>query len=86
MHTLDTLKFDPDAITASPGQDIHVINDGNLQHDFICDDLGIGTDILDAGTDETITVPEDAEPGDYTYHCSVPGHQQAGMEGTLTVE
>ncbi len=86
VHTLDALQFDPSEITASPGQEIHVVNEGVLQHDFIIDELDMGTDILDSGGEQTITVPEDAEPGEYTYYCSVPGHRQAGMEGTLTVQ
>jgi plastocyanin len=34
----------------------------------------------------TSTVSLDLRPGRYTYYCPVPGHRQAGMVGTLTVQ
>jgi plastocyanin len=86
VHTLDQLKFDPDKITASPGEEITVTNEGVMQHDFIIDELDMATDLLNNGQSQTVKVPDDAKPGDYTYYCSVPGHQASGMEGTLTVK
>jgi uncharacterized cupredoxin-like copper-binding protein len=41
-----------------------------------------GKEVSDGGTSK-VTV--DLKPGEYTFYCSVPGHEQGGMKGTLTV-
>ena len=42
-----------------------------------------GGKLINAGASESVTVNLPA--GTYTYLCSFPGHYQAGMKGTLTV-
>ena len=44
---------------------------------------GAGKIVPQGGTSSfTVTL----RPGKYTYYCQVPGHEQAGMKGTLTVK
>jgi uncharacterized cupredoxin-like copper-binding protein len=40
--------------------------------------------VVSGGGVSTVTV--NLKPGKYTFYCSVPGHRQAGMQGTITVK
>jgi plastocyanin len=83
-----TLAFDQKDVSAKAGNvTIDFDNKQALQHDVKVEDssgkeLG-GTDLVSSGT-ATATV--DLTAGTYTFFCSVPGHREAGMEGTLTVK
>lgn len=85
VHTVD-ISYDPKELTVPANTDvtITIINDGALQHDFHIDELGVASDLLNGGESTTVTL--NAAPGTYEYYCSVTGHREAGMVGTLTVE
>lgn len=60
-------------------------NEGALEHDITIDGFEeLGGIHLIAGEDGMNTFMLD-EPGEYTYYCTVPGHREAGMTGTLVV-
>lgn len=62
-------------------------NPQSLTHDVAIEDSSgkeVGaTELIASGSDSTVV---DLKPGTYTFFCSVPGHREAGMEGTLTVK
>ena len=62
-------------------------NPQSLTHDVAIEDSSgkeVGATELIADSSDSTTV--NLKPGTYTFFCSVPGHREAGMEGTLTVE
>jgi plastocyanin len=66
---------------------VNFSNPSSAPHDVRIEDPS-GKDV--GGTEVIVKSNESAEvtlkPGEYTFYCSVPGHRQGGMEGTLTVE
>lgn len=83
-----TLAFDQKSVTAKAGNvTIDFNNAQALQHDVtVADSSGkvLGaTQLVSSGSDSTTV---QLTSGTYTFYCSVPGHRQAGMEGTLTVK
>jgi plastocyanin len=82
------LAFTSDSATAKAGKvTVDFTNSSPVPHDVRIEDKG-GEDV--GGTEVISESSESAEvelkPGTYTYYCSVPGHRQAGMEGTVTVK
>lgn len=80
----DALKFEPSELEAEAGSiTIALTSEGSLVHDVVIEEAG-NTEVVEArGGTKVGTV--DLEAGTYTFYCSIPGHRNAGMEGTLTV-
>ena len=83
--TATSFEFDPDEITVTADEDVAIVlTSEDLLHDFTIDELDAH---VAARPDETNEGGFRAdEPGRYTYYCTVTGHRDAGMEGTLIVE
>lgn len=86
VEAVDPYEWSLTEVTVAPGDTIVAVNTGSLQHDFTVDEFGISEDLPTDGTRVNITIPEDAEPGAYEFYCSVPGHYEGGMFGTLIIE
>jgi plastocyanin len=61
-------------------------NESSVDHNIALEGGGVdevGEIVRDGGVSE---IQADVQAGEYSFYCSVEGHREAGMEGTLTVE
>jgi plastocyanin/mono/diheme cytochrome c family protein len=82
------LAFQESSLSAKAGNvTVDFTNQAPLQHDFCIQqgskDLGCTSVIQGASTSKTFN---NLKAGNYTFFCSVDGHEAAGMKGTLTVK
>ncbi len=82
------LAYTADTATAKAGEaTVNFTNSSPVPHDVAIEDKGgetiAETEVLSEGSDSTTA---ELKPGEYTFFCTVPGHRQGGMEGTLTVK
>lgn len=80
-----SFEFDPDVITVTAGEDIAIVlTSDDLLHDLTIDEIDVHV-AADRGETAEGGLRAD-EAGEYAYYCTVAGHREAGMEGTLVVE
>ena len=80
------LRFDKRELEARAGQvTITMTNPSSASHNVSIEGKGVHEEGETVGQGATSTVRAELRPGEYDFYCSVPGHRQGGMEGTLTV-
>jgi uncharacterized cupredoxin-like copper-binding protein len=70
-------------IPANTDVTVTLPNHGVALHTFVIEALGIKAEMAPGKTKEVLI---NAPAGTYEYICDVPGHAEAGMVGTLTVQ
>jgi plastocyanin len=82
------LEYDTKSLAAKAGKvSIDFTNSSPVAHDVTIESSSgqkLGATPVFEGGSKTLSL--ELKAGTYKFFCSVPGHRQAGMEGTLTVQ
>ena len=65
---------------------ITLVNADGFEHDFIIPALGAHGEHVRVKGEKALVVFRAEKPGVYEYFCSIPGHRELGMKGTLIIE
>ncbi len=100
--TMTDFKFQPDTLNVSAGQKVTVNlkNTGSVQHTFTvmktpvsgsytqadAANIYFNSDVVQPGASKTVTFTAPSTPGTYQFICTVQGHLEAGMHGSLVVK
>jgi plastocyanin len=83
----DAIAYDATELSGTAGKvTIDFDNPSAIAHDVCLEsdgqELGCSATIAQGNT----SLSQDLQPGTYAFFCSVDGHRQSGMEGTLTIK
>lgn len=80
------LEWEPDVVQIPVSGTIQLVNESDIFHTFVIEGYNDDNPI-DMPVGETVLweVPDDLPPREYTFYCSVPGHAEAGMVGSITI-
>ncbi|HEX2071689.1 MAG TPA: c-type cytochrome [Thermoleophilaceae bacterium] len=82
------LAFESTKATAAPGPiEILSMNESPIPHNIALEQPG--REVVEGpvvSTGGTSRLQADLKPGKYEFVCTVPGHEEGGMKGTLTVK
>lgn len=82
---MNNMRFLQDEVQVKVGEPVtlHLVNQDSYAHAFDIDEFDIHQPFAANETLEVTFTPE--KPGSYPFYCDSPGHEAAGMVGTLIV-
>lgn len=84
--TSSGLKFSPTTLTVGKGDTVKItFKNGGGTHNLTVDGYNTATKTISSGQEDIVTFTAD-KTGSFEFYCSVDGHRQAGMKGTLVVQ
>jgi manganese oxidase len=81
---LSEFAISPEVIEVAADGTLEITNSGTIEHDLAVVGTDVATSMLAGGASESLSL-DGLAPGTYEIHCTVSGHDTAGMAGTLVV-
>lgn len=82
----DGLRYEPEQVTIPSGGRLGLVCAGNLPHNIVVTTASDDIEVVTCGGREAAEAVVDLPAGGYDFFCSIPGHREAGMVGTMTVQ
>ena len=79
--------YTPATITVKSGENVKInfTNSGTVTHNLTIQGLNLATKSIGPGETDSISFVAPAA-GSYTFYCSIDGHKDLGLTGTLVVQ
>ncbi len=85
--SMDEYSFSPAELKVNLGSmvTVKVTNTGAASHSFAISSLGVNSGLISPGGSKTVTFTAPSTAATYEIDCTVPGHKDLGMTGTLKI-
>jgi len=85
--TAKDFSITPSKINVKKGDKLRITfkNDGLFAHNLVINGLGVKIDSVKSGEESSVEILV-TKTGDFQFECTVDGHKDLGMQGTITVE
>lgn len=85
--TAKDFSITPNKVNVKKGDKLKITfkNEGLFAHNFLINGLGVKIESVKSGEESSVDITAN-KIGEFQFECTVDGHKDLGMQGTITVE